>query len=642
MFLKRCAFKITIAVMLLWNAPVFAQSLYWVDPVQVKLLSGETNGAGVPITVFDAADGVITPGPIALDQSNGFVYFTTGASTIKRGNINGAGTPITLFNATDGLASVHALAIDVAGNRIFWCEKDTKKIRVGNLDGAGAPTTLFDNSDDVGVVIDIALDIAGGFIYWADGTVSRGNIDGSGSPEILFGAGLPDPHAWAWGIDVDPQAGKVYWTMLSEGRIMCGNSDGSGLPIVLFDASNVVEGPFDIVHDPNNGALYWTSPFTGRIRSGSDDGVGPVTDLYDTTDGLTLPTFLAITDLTPPPLPPPYIPGQQVYWSGDDRIYKAPLDGLGTPTVVYSKANGLENPEGIVANFETGDLFWTQGSTVTNTAIMAGRMDGSIAPTVLFDRFDGAAVQDPHGIAADFTAGKLYWADSQDDSIRCGNIDGSDEPIALFSGSTDMVYRPHGLALDVDGGKIYWADRGRGRTPGFSRIAVGSIDGSGSPTVLFDDSDGLVEAYGIAIDVDAGLVYWSDYAAGKLQVGNIDGSGAPTDLYTVADGFVEPAGITLDNESGKLYICDESTGSVAIANSDGSGITELYGPADGLEYTVFAIVDNSPAFPFSKVGLPAASPKSLALSVTALMIAAITAILGAGVRRRRQSTYRTD
>jgi len=622
---------ITMAALLLWSAPALAQSLYWTDSSTNKVQYGETNGAGPPYDLFDSTDGISSPVGIALDEANGFVYFSDGGTTIKRGNIDGTGTPITLFNASDGLVNARGLAIDAAGERIFWADRDAMKIQVGNINGLGSPITLFDEDDDlVSGPWDIALDIAGGFIYWANGaSVSKGSINGWGSPIELFGSHIPI------GVAVDPKAGKVFWAGF-EGYIMSGNSDGSGTPTVMFERPHT-EPVMNIVHDPHSKALYWTLGWTGRIQGGSDSGVGPVIELYTTADGIVFPSNLAVTSRTPPPLPPPLVPGHKIYWTGDGKIYSAHLGGFDDPTVLYWKNGGTIAAIGIVANFATGDLYWTRGGGQGpgGYAIMRGSVDGSVAPAVLFDN-SSDGISNPKGLAADFTRGKLYWADGH--YIRSGNIDGSGYPELLYGNHPYYINRSNDVALDIIGGKIFWTDRGTTHDPSEPpRITVGRMDGFGSPSILFDDSDGLSIPYGIAVDVEAGLLYWSDTGTAKIHVGNIDGSGSPTVLYTSADGFVEPVGITLNKESGMLYISDSETGIIAVAKSDGAGITELYGPSDGLAHSLFVTINPAPQIPFSTEGLPTSNPKSLALSVIAIIAAASAVFFGTGLRRRRRT-----
>ena len=58
-----------------------------------------------------------------------------------------------------------------------------------------------------------------------------GNLDGSGTPTLLFNSIGNNP----FGIDVDVEAGKLYWTEFVGGdRIITANADGTGEPTVMF------------------------------------------------------------------------------------------------------------------------------------------------------------------------------------------------------------------------------------------------------------------------------------------------------------------------------------------------------------------------------------------------------------------------
>ena len=58
---------------------------------------------------------------------------------------------------------------------------------------------------------------------------------------------------------------------------------------------------------------------------------------------------------------------------------------------------------------------------------------------------------------------------------------------------------------------------------------------------------------GIALDPDAGKMYWTDYRTDKIQRANLDGSQVE-DLVTT--GLSGPSGIALDPGAGKMYWTD--------------------------------------------------------------------------------------
>lgn len=230
-----------------------------------------------------------------------------------------------------------------------------------------------------------------------------------------------------------------------------------------------------------------------------------------------------------------------------------------------------------VGTAQAQKIYWIERDTAR---VRVGSIDGSLSPTDRFDSSDGLNL--PRYIAVDVVGEKAYWSDYESlqptsGKISLGNTDGSGMPTVLFDNS-DGVVRPGSIALDVAGGKIYWNDWGT------QKVQVGNIDGSGSPTDLFDSLDGVDAPFGIALDIAGGKIYFGDAGgAAKIQVGNIDGSGSPTVLFDAADGVDSVQGIALDVTGGKIYWTEFANFRVRVGNIDGSGTpTVLFDDSDGL------------------------------------------------------------
>ncbi len=153
---------------------------------------------------------------------------------------------------------------------------------------------------------------------------------------------------------------------------------------------------------------------------------------------------------------------------------------------------------------------------------------------------------------------KMYWTD-RNERIQRSNLDGSGVE-DLVTGLLD----PFGIALDVSGGKMYWTDGGTGK------IQRSNLDGSGIETLI---TSGFRRPHGIALDVSGGKMYWTDSWRDKIQRSNLYGSGVE-DLVT---GLLDPFGIALDVSGGKMYWTDGeySTAKIQRSNLDGSGVEGL-------------------------------------------------------------------
>jgi sugar lactone lactonase YvrE len=162
----------------------------------------------------------------------------------------------------------------------------------------------------------------------------------------------------------------------------------------------------------------------------------------------------------------------------------------------------------------------------------------------------------PH---AGLAQNKMYWTDQNNpQKIQRANLDGT--------GVEDLVTGlgiPIGIALDVAAGKMYWSDSGP------DKIQRANLDGTGVEDLI---TTGISDAQGIALDIAAGKMYWADAITQKIQRANLDGTGVE-DLITA--GLSLPSGIALDLAAGKMYWTDFGTFKIQRANLDGSSIEDL-------------------------------------------------------------------
>ncbi len=73
--------------------------------------------------------------------------------------------------------------------------------------------------------------------------------------------------------------------------------------------------------------------------------------------------------------------------------------------------------------------------------------------------------------------------------------------------------------LDTDNGKIYWCDENS------DEVVEANMDGTGTPMVLFDDSDGVDRPDGVFVDKAAERIYWTETNADVIARGSLDGTG---------------------------------------------------------------------------------------------------------------------
>ena len=175
----------------------------------------------------------------------------------------------------------------------------------------------------------------------------------------------------------------------------------------------------------------------------------------------------------------------------------------------------------------------------------------------------------------------VYWTDSAwaggiSRKIRRANLDGSNVQ-DLVTG----IDHPIGLALDVSAGKMYWTDRNNKELNLRSRIQRANLDGTNIETLVTTRN---VIVYGdIILDTAAGKMYWavgnSETDDGnKIQRANLDGTNIE-DLVIVGSGSNPghrgPRSMALDPLQKKIYYTHAGMGKIQRANLDGTNIEDV-------------------------------------------------------------------
>ena len=162
------------------------------------------------------------------------------------------------------------------------------------------------------------------------------------------------------------------------------------------------------------------------------------------------------------------------------------------------------------------------------------------------------------GIGAAHAQQKLYWGEGS--KIQRANLDGSDAEAVFFANSGKFL----GIAVDLAARKLYWTNADT------KKIQRADLDGSNVEDLVTFSSGTLG---GIALDVASGKMYWTDALADKIQRANLDGS---TIELLVTGSLVDgPSRIALDVSGGKMYWTELGGRKIQRANLDGSNIEQL-------------------------------------------------------------------
>src|ERR1700733_919095 len=180
---------------------------------------------------------------------------------------------------------------------------------------------------------------------------------------------------------------------------------------------------------------------------------------------------------------------------------------------VTSSKSGVKKT---TAKVTTARLFFLSASS---GEVFSAKPDGSDLKVIVSE---GRRI--PDGIIVDVEAGHLYWTNmgnptANDGSIERANLDGRNVTHIVPSGGT---FTPKQLQLDEKNRKLYWSDREG------MRVMRVNLDGSKIES-LIDTSEGDARpgkeikkwCVGIALDVEAGKVYWTQKGPANAGEGRI-------------------------------------------------------------------------------------------------------------------------
>ena len=243
---------------------------------------------------------------------------------------------------------------------LFFTTTETNQIWVANTDGSGTPSVLFSGAGPGSYgPVGIDWDMSAGTLFWGTGNNEElwaGDAGGSGSPYMVYGptGSFGETH----GVAVDG-AGTVFFTRQWEG-LWSGATDGSGASMLYGHE------PTSIEYDPAGDLLYVGSYSNSDISVAAADGSSS-TMLYSVGE---------VRDLAIDAV------GGTIFWVDLDNVWSAPIDGSGTPAVLFGDMGG--NLRTIDIDTATGTLFLGEFDTPRGDMIWTANADGSGTPATLY------------------------------------------------------------------------------------------------------------------------------------------------------------------------------------------------------------------------------------------------------------------
>jgi hypothetical protein len=197
------------------------------------------------------------------------------------------------------------------------------------------------------------------------------------------------------------------------------------------------------------------------------------------------------------------------------QVFSVNPDGSDLKVIV---SEGRRLPDGIVVDADAGHLYWTNmGNPSAN--------DGSIERA----DFDGKNVIHivppggtftPKQLQLDKKNRKLYWCDREGMRVMRANLDGSKIETLIDTSEGDALPGKDvkkwcvGIALDVEAGKIYWTQKGP-ENAGEGRIFRANLEiPKGQSAANRKDIEllyeGLPETIDLELDLAHRTMYWTD------------------------------------------------------------------------------------------------------------------------------------
>jgi len=261
---------------------------YWDDNSVNKI--DLVNTPNAVTTLFNNTDGVAVPSGITLTDDGYLIVLEEENNRIIKMQKDGAGDIVVLYDAADGVSEPTAVTIDNATGVIYWCNSGSDQVMKGAEDGLTTPTTLFSGAAVVNYAYGIAIDKSLGKLYTGDfyEGIKVGNLDGSGTTDVLWDATNFPEIGYPSNIFVDGKHGKIYWADESTDAIVEANLDGTGTPVVLFDNTDGVDRADAIAVDYNAKKIYWSETNSLVIARGNLDGTGTREVLVDGVESYSL------------------------------------------------------------------------------------------------------------------------------------------------------------------------------------------------------------------------------------------------------------------------------------------------------------------------------------------------------------------
>jgi hypothetical protein len=253
----------------------------------------------------------------------------------------------------------------------------------------------------------------------------------------------------------------------------------------------------------------------------------------------------------------------RIYWSGA-FTWRANIDGSEITQIFSGPA------EDLVIDSRTNELYSALYVNSLGGGIFRSTLDGENLTKILSFPLDVSPLSGALSLALDNVRNHIYFVENITSTIYRVDLDGSNlTTIIPTDGLTTSLVRIEKARIDPNAEKLYWSY-------GKKTFFRSNLDGSGIES-LFSSQEYLQD---FEIDSRNEKIYWNSSEwgrdGGSVHRANFDGSELET---LVSDGLWGAYGLALDLARGKIYFSDGWTsgpvnydGTIRVANLDGSMI----------------------------------------------------------------------
>ena len=264
---------------------------------------------------------------------------------------------------------------------------------------------------------------------------------------------------------------------------------------------------------------------------------------------------------------------------GAGRVLSVNPDGSDLKIILEE---GRRLPDGLAADVSAGFLYWTNmGSPKINDGtILRSDLDGGHMITIV----PAGSTFTPKQLTIDKATSKLYWSDREGMRVMRANLDGSSIETLVDTSQGDT--RPGhdakkwcvGIAVDSTRGHVYWTQKGADNAGEGRILRTNIIMAAGSSAANRRDIEtlfeGLPEPIDLELDLHTRLMYWTDRGdpprGNTVNCAPMDSDSKPRAEPTILfTHLMEGIGLALDRRGGRMFITDLG-GSVYSANLDGT------------------------------------------------------------------------